>query len=182
MITPDIFALAYSQALPKREGETQEHFETRVGFNAVRVQRMMNENSPAGRVAAALDRCEKPFTGTITQVAQEANSKRFLVDYYTGTEQVPELGADAPPLAEGCERIRTEPAYRPEGLMMGKYAKSLIGHRVLVHKELESFERGKNTVKVKVLRWLDDLGVDSRARPVEDEDGRMVAAVVTPQE
>lgn len=178
MINENLFSLAYNQALPKREAESEEQFQTRVGFQAIRLQRMMSDESIPGRIVAALERCEKPFTATVTQVVQEAATKRFLVDYWTGTDLVPETAPGAPVLAEGCERIRTEPAYRPEGRMMGAYARSLIGHRVVVHKELESFEKNGRTVRVKVLRWLDDLGTDSRAQPVYGDDGRVCSAVV----
>lgn len=179
-MNPEILRLAIEQTPARKTGERQEDYEARIGFKAVQLMRLASPASIPGRVVEAYQRAvdsEKPFPATVTQVVQEPNTKRFLVDLFTGTERVPDLPDGAPALAPGCERIRTEPSYHPEGRLMGKYARSLIGHKVLAFKEVESFDRGNGVSKVRVLRWLDDLGPDSRAQFTTGPDGAETVTV-----
>lgn len=106
------------------------------------LNKALDENSSEGKV----------FTGTVVSVIREQSSTRGLVTLFTGTEQ-----ANAG-LPAGQESVRTERTDDPDGKAIARQAQLLIGHRVTVYIELEAIRGG--ATKVRVLRHLDDLGVD----------------------
>lgn len=111
---------------------------------------------PGSTLSKALDEFEasdeKPFVGTVVSCKRNAKNDRVRVIYkpakpgdYTNED--------------GTEEISTEPIYKQDGLGIATLAKSLIGHRVLIVKQGETFrDKEGKTKKGKVLRWLVDLG------------------------
>lgn len=98
----------------------------------------------AGQVAALLTRfdgCAR-WVATVEAVDYEATSTRAIVT-------VQPSRPDAEP-----ERLRTDRTDTRWGLVVARRAKRLIGHRVLVHKQLEEAGADK---RVRVLVWLDPL-------------------------
>lgn len=98
----------------------------------------------------------KTFIGTVTDVKKEQSSTRGVITLFTNTEQARDG------LPAGHEQVRTD---RTDSGVAGKAlalkARSLIGHRVLVHVEIEEYQGKNGPGKVRVLRHLEDLGVPS---------------------
>lgn len=97
----------------------------------------------------------KTFVGVVTGVQKEQSSTRGIITLHTGTTRATKG------VPEGHEQVRTD---RTDSGISGRAlaikAKSLIGHRVAVHVELEEFQNKQNeTVKVRVLRHIEDLGI-----------------------
>lgn len=113
--------------------------------------------SERSNLSVALDQfraCDpKPFVGTIVSVKLDKKTRRAIVHYRAAKpgENVAE---------DGTERISTEPVYKDDGFGMATLAKTLIGHHVLIYKQIESFTSNGETKRGRVLRWLVDLGED----------------------
>ena len=129
------------------KGDDAADWTARVRENAVSIAVMLGENSS---VSQALDKflaAGKPFPATILGGKTERTSTRIVVRFMNKDGEV--------------EAIRTDRTDTSEGLAMGNAVKSLVGHRVLIWKELEEMGGGgANGRKVRILRHVEDLGAD----------------------
>lgn len=107
----------------------------------------LDENSNEGKV----------FTGTVVKVSREQSSTRGVVVIYTGTDQA------VKDLPAGYEQVRTDRTDDPDGKALARQAQLLTGHRVTVFIELEAIRNGQT--KVRVLRHIEDLGLDPNFDP-----------------
>lgn len=127
-------------------GDDAAEWTARVRENAVSIAVMLGENSS---VSQALDKflaAGKPFPVTILGGKREQTSTRVLVRFMSKEGEV--------------ETIRTDRTDTPEGLAMANTVRALVGHKVLIWKELEEMGGGANGRKVRVLRHVEDLGAD----------------------
>ncbi len=136
--------------------------------NARDIKIMLTDRSPISKQLTQLDKAigdsadGKVFVGTVVHVTKEASSKRGIVTLHTGTER------ENKDLPAGQENVRTERTDNPDGQAIARLATRLIGHRVTVYIELEPYKNGQQ--KVRVLRHVEDLGID----PNYDPQSRMV--------
>lgn len=105
--------------------------------------------SAKGDIAKTLDAIENAsiYTATVVSVTKEASSTRGLVQLKT------KPSTNYP---DGIEPIRTERTDSPSGLGMAKAMRSLIGHKVVIWKEIQKYDGGT----VRIVRHVEDLGVD----------------------
>ena len=139
-----IVLAAVGAAGPK--GDDAAEWTARVRDNAVSIAVMLGDNSS---VSQALDKflaAGKPFPATILGGKREARSTRVVVQFMNKDGEV--------------EAIRTDRTDTPEGLAMSNIVRGLVGHKVLVWKELEEMGGGAAGRKVRILRHVEDLGVD----------------------
>lgn len=98
----------------------------------------------------------KRFSGVVVSVDKEKATTRGIVSLRTKIH--PEYAPD------GIEQVRTERTDDPVGLAMAKRLRSLVGHKVLLHVEMEQFTNKGGTVrKSRVVRHVLDLGIDEEA-------------------
>ncbi|WIE80839.1 hypothetical protein [Curtobacterium sp. MCSS17_016] len=136
--------------------------------NARDIKIMLTDRSAISKQLTQLDKAigdsndGKVFVGTIVNVTKEATSQRGLVTLHTGTDR------ESKGLPLGQENVRTDRTDNPDGQSIARLATRLVGHRVTVYIELEPMRNGNQ--KVRVLRHVEDLGVD----PAYDAASRTV--------
>lgn len=161
-------AIAATGPMTEAERDFPEEYEARVMFSAGMVAAMANERS---NVAKHVDSMMNPgqkegaFIGVITAVERERSSNRGIVHVDTESK-------DGEVKEEALRTRRGEDAY---GRLMVKTARSLIGHRVVIHKRQEQFTDGSGK-NFRVVAYIQDLGVDDRYELDYDEAGRPVEA------
>lgn len=118
----------------------------------------LNANNPDSRIAKTIDQIQEchVFPAILLGGSKDENTGRTIVRIKADN---PGQQADA----DGNETINTERTFIPEGAAMTALARSLVGHRVLVFKQVEVFTSGGQTKKGKVLRHLVDLGMPQEA-------------------
>ena len=93
----------------------------------------------------------KIVSGTVLSINLESSSTRGLVQMKTKAH--PQWAPN------GVEEARTERTDTAEGLMMAqRIRQELMGHRVLAFIEMQTV--GDGTRKVRVIRHIEDLGID----------------------
>lgn len=138
--------------------ETPGAYSAAVEQNAISIAAMLGEGSRIRKAVEAMSQ-RKPFVGTIVSIKREERSTRGVITLNTGQGNFAFKDAiTGQELPAGFEQVRTERTDDPAGLAMAQKAQALVGHRVLVYVETETFANG--TKKVKVLRHLEDLGVE----------------------
>lgn len=146
---------------PMATYESPQAWQTALTMTAIELAAMADDASEVSRVLNGLTaESTKKFVGTVLSVVKEPRSTRGLVTLNTGTDRLKD-GVNP-----GEEQVRTDRMDTPLGLAMGRKTRDLIGHRVLVYIEMESFSAGGDTKKVRVLRHIVDLGVDPKAGQV----------------
>lgn len=147
-----VILAAVGAAGPK--GEDAADWNARVRDNAVGIAVMLGENSSVSKALEKFLAAGKPFPATILGGRKEQTSTRVVVRIRNKDGEE--------------EEIRTDRTDTPEGLAMANIVKGLVGHRVLIWKELEEMGGGTNGRKVRILRHVEDLGADptfQAARP-----------------
>jgi|GEM_PF-2948461 len=114
----------------------------------------LDVSNDRSRLGGAINQIEQsqPFPAVLVGVKRDDRNGRGIVGFK----------ADRPGQQaneNGVETISTEPEYFPEGAAMIARARELKGHRVLIFKQVEQFEKDGQTKKGKVLRHLLDLGL-----------------------
>lgn len=110
----------------------------------------------------------KTFVGHVVGVRKEASSTRGIVTLFTATDRAKD-GIPA-----GCEEARTERTDNAFGLHTARRLRELIGHKVLVWVEVETYGNGAG--KVRVVRHVQDLGLSEEPLAVEALQRRQQAA------
>jgi hypothetical protein len=137
-------------------------FEELVRQEAVRITAMCAPKSAADRAISQIEEAfvlndrQKPqgvVVGDIVGAVKDPHTNRVVVTYRP-THQGNHVDEN------GNESITTEPIYKEDGLATANLARSLIGHRVMILKNVETFTDKKgNTKKGKVARYFVDLGI-----------------------
>ena len=135
----------------KADDEELADWQARVTDMAARITAMSHERSTLSQTIESVSR-SKVFTATVVGIDKEESSTRGIVHLRTKPSQHH---------PDGVETARTERTDNPVGLAMARRLKSLIGHRVAIWIEVEEINGGTN--KVRVVRHVDDLGVDASA-------------------
>lgn len=132
-------------------GDDQADWNARVTDAAATITAMCNDKSQIAKVIDGVAN-SKVFAATVVKVDKEQSSTRGLVTLRTRpSERHP----------DGIEQARTERTDNPMGLAMARRLRSLVGHRVLLHIEVE--EVPGRDFKVRVIRHVQDLGVEAEA-------------------
>lgn len=114
---------------------------------AVTIAVMLGENSSVSQALAKFANAGKPFPALILGGKREESSTRMVVNFRNKDGET--------------EQIRTDRTDSPEGLAMSNIVKGLKGHKVLIWKEIEeSGQSGPQAKKYRVLRHVEDLGID----------------------
>lgn len=143
-IRTQVILAAVGAAGPK--GEDAAEWNARVRDNAVGIAVMLGDNSSVSQALDKFLNAGKPFPATILGGSKETSSTRVVVRFMNKDGEL--------------ETIRTDRTDTPEGLAMGNVVRNLVGHKVLVWKELEEMGGGSNGRKVRILRHVEDLGID----------------------
>ena len=125
-------------------GDDKAEWSAKVRAQAVTIAVMLGEQSSVAQALNAFGRSEKPFPATILGGRKEVSSTRVVVRFNNKDGEQ--------------EEIRTDRTDGPEGLAMANIVRGLVGHKVLIWKEIEEYNGGKG--KVRVLRHIEDWGVD----------------------
>lgn len=129
---------------------------TKVEEKAASIAAMVSPHSPVSRLVNDMAEA-KAFTGTVLDVKKEQSSTRALVTLKTRP-------SDHHP--SGVESARTDRTDNPSGRALARRIRDLKGHRVMVWIAMEEIAGGGR--KVRVLRHVEDLGVDTDVATVED--------------
>lgn len=132
-------------------GDSKAEWSAKVRAQAVTIAVMLGEHSSVSQALAAFGRAEKPFPATILGGSKEASSTRVVVRFRNVSGE--------------AEEIRTDRTDSPEGLAMANVVRGLVGHKVLIWKEIEEYNQGKG--KVRVLRHVEDLGLVPPDQPTQ---------------
>lgn len=168
MNTENIAYAAFA-ATPKIEGENEKGWIARVANTAIIIATNLDpEHSPVLKAINSVSNLNqkggttKTFTATIIGYEIEKNSGRMIAHLYTGTQQKP----------NGVESAKTDFTTNPAGKEMGRKIINLIGHKVKVFIELESFtDKQGYAKKMRVLKHLTDIGIDSGFQIETDLNG-----------
>lgn len=157
---------AFTQVVTAPNGETMTvvdpaAWQAAVVGNAIQIAVMASESGAVGRALKQIEE-SKVFTCTVVSVEKEARSTRGFVIVHTGTERAAK-DMRGNPLPEGFEVFRTERTDSPIGVAMARKIRGLIGHRVLVWVEVEPIPGDAEGRKARVVRHVEDLGVDAEA-------------------
>ncbi|MGW8431189.1 hypothetical protein ACWGJ9_08695 [Curtobacterium citreum] len=131
--------------------------------NARDIKIMLTDRSAISKQLNQLDKAigdsadGKVFVGTVVHVSKEERSTRAVVNVHTGTER------ETPGVPAGQEQVRTDRTDNSDGQAIARLATRLIGHRVTLYIELEPMKGGQK--KVRVLRHIEDLGIDPNYDP-----------------
>lgn len=137
-MTPELLAAAVTAC---GEGAT----DADIVDQLIRFSLMLEDDSPVAKRVHRVMTAQR-FVADLVAVNKEESSTRAILTVRTEpSKRYP----------EGLEPIRTDRTDNPDGLRMARQAKSLIGHRVLVFKQME--DAGPDT-KVRVVVHLIDLG------------------------
>jgi hypothetical protein len=129
-------------------GADKAEWNSLVRDQAVTIAVMLGENSSVSQALAKFANAGKPFPATILGGKKEASSTRVVVRFANKDGET--------------EEIRTDRTDSPEGLAMSNIVRGLVGHKVLIWKELEdSGASGPAAKRYRVLRHIEDLGVDA---------------------
>ena len=132
-------------------GGSKAEWNALVAEQAVSIAVMLGDNSSVSQALSKFANAGKPFPAVILGGRKEASSTRVVVRFRNKD------GDD--------EEIRTDRTDSPEGLAMGNIVRGLVGHKVLIWKELEdSGGSGPAAKRYRVLRHIEDLGVDASAQ------------------
>ena len=131
--------------------DTDDTWTARVGDLAARITVMCQDGSDVAAIVDGIG-VAKRFTATVLAVTREQSSTRALVRLRTAPSQFH---------ADGLEDARSERTDRPSGLAMARRLTMLVGHRVLLWVEVAVMNGGAG--KVRVIRHVEDLGVDAAA-------------------
>ena len=132
-------------------GASKAEWNALVAEQAVSIAVMLGDNSSVSQALSKFANAGKPFPAVILGGRKEASSTRVVVRFRNkdGDE----------------EEIRTDRTDSPEGLAMGNIVRGLVGHKVMIWKELEdSGSSGPTAKRYRVLRHIEDLGVDASAQ------------------
>jgi len=123
-------------------------WQSTVAEMATRITAMCSDQSP---VAQAIGRVadSKVFVGSVVSIEKEASSTRGIVTIRTRPSQYH---------PDGTEQARTDRTDNAEGMAMARSIKALVGHRVRFWVQVEEYGNGSS--KVRVIRNVEDLGVD----------------------
>jgi hypothetical protein len=130
-------------------GEDKAHWNSLVRDQAVTIAVMLGENSSVSQALEKFGNADKPFPATILGGKKETSSTRVVVNFSNKDGET--------------ESIRTDRTDSPEGLAMANLVKGLVGHKVMIWKEIETYNNGQG--KVRVLRHIEDLGKDPSFAP-----------------
>lgn len=128
--------------------DANEEWRVRVSDAAANITAMTSPQSDLSKLITSVSK-SKVFPATVKDVAKEKSSTRGLVTLKTRPSKHHE---------DGIEQARTERTDNPIGLAMAKRFRSLIGHKVLIYIEVETFGDGDG--KVRVIRHVVDRGID----------------------
>src|SRR5690606_867369 len=117
-------------------------WEARVLENTLDAQSLMSDGSRLYKTVEGI----KVYSAVVDAIQKEKKSTRGLVTL----KVKPSTYAK-----DGIEQVRTERTDRPDGLAMAKKIKGLIGHKVLIFKEIEVMANGNKSA---VIRHVKDLG------------------------
>ena len=144
-------------------GDDKAEWNQRVTDQAVTIAVMLGESSSVTKALEAFERAGKPFPVTILGGRTEHSSTRVIVLFRNKDGE--------------NEEIRTDRTDGPEGTAMSNIVRALVGHKVLLWKEVETYNGGQG--KVRVIRHVEDLGVDVEfpyaAQPVKSSQQRQLA-------
>jgi len=129
-------------------------WEARVLENTLDAQSLMSDGSRLYKTVEGI----KVYSAVVDAIQKEKKSTRGLVTL----KVKPSTYAK-----DGIEQVRTERTDRPDGLAMAKKIKGLIGHKVLIFKEIEVMANGNKSA---VIRHVKDLGEANGTEFGEDED------------
>lgn len=129
-------------------------WEARVLENTLDAQSLMSDGSRLYKTVEGI----KVYSAVVDAIQKEKKSTRGLVTL----KVKPSTYAK-----DGIEQVRTERTDRPDGLAMAKKIKGLIGHKVVIFKEIEVMANGNKSA---VIRHVKDLGEANGTEFGEDED------------
>jgi hypothetical protein len=154
-----IVLAAVSAAGPIDEEHPGE-WDAKVQDAAARIAVMCSPTSSVSKTVQSVANA-KVFAAQVVKITKEASSTRGLVTLKTKPSKFHE---------DGIEQARTERTDTASGLTMARRIRSLVGHRVLLWVEVESIADGAS--KVRVIRWVEDLGpvADSADEPPGDAE------------
>lgn len=141
-----IVLAAISAAGPVTEGD-QSEWTVRVHDMAARIATMCSPSSSVSKVVNGVAD-SKVFTATVIGITKESSSTRGLVTLKTRPSKFHE---------DGVEQARTERTDSAVGKAMARRIRALVGHRVVLWVEVETV--GDGASKVRVVRWVEDLGL-----------------------
>lgn len=125
-----------------------------VSEKAASIAAMVSPHSPVSKLVTDMAEA-KAFTATILEVKKEQSSTRALVSLKTRpSEHHP----------SGVEPARTDRTDNPSGLALARKMRELKYHRVMVWIAMEEVSGGSR--KVRVLRHVEDLGIDTEVADV----------------
>ena len=131
----------------------------RVAEAAVRITALLDERSRPARAVEQIEQA-KVFAATVEAIRREDSSTRAVVTLRTKpSEHHP----------DGLEKVRTERTDQPRGLAMARRLQGLRGHRAMLWVEVEAVSAGRS---VRVVRWVEDLGVARTAETDDDAPAR----------
>jgi hypothetical protein len=153
MSTPDqsiIATLVAAAATAEAQNASDRPLMERIADTAQQLAALASPSSDVGqRVSRLLG--AKVFYGTITSVAKEESSTRAVVTMKTRPSKFH---------PDGIETVRTDRTDNPTGLAFAKKVQGLKGHRCRFY---VAMEKASEDLEVRVLAWVDDLGVDQAA-------------------
>jgi len=127
-------------------GDDPGEWSGRVHFAAAQITAMCSPASSVAKVVGGVANA-KVFSAIVRGITKEASSTRGLVTLQTQPSKFH---------PDGLEPARTERTDSAQGMAMARRIRSLVGHRVLVWVEVEVINDGAS--KVRVVRWIEDLG------------------------
>lgn len=139
-----IILAAVSAAGPSDGDESA--WSDRVSALAASITAMTDERSSVSAVVEGVSNA-KVFTATVLGGKKEASSNRWVVSMKTKPSTFH---------PDGLEDARTERAENG-GLAMANRVRGLVGHKVAIWIEVQTYDNGSG--KVRVIRHIQDLGV-----------------------
>jgi len=127
---------------------------------AARIATMCTPTSSVSKLVQSVAN-SKVFTGTVLGITKESSSTRGVVTLKTRPSKFH---------PDGTEQARTERTDSAVGLAMARRIRSLVGHQVVLWVEVEIISDGG--AKVRVIRWVEDLGeapATSHTDPDDDD-------------
>lgn len=137
-------------------GNNDDGFQSRVAENAAAFTAMLSETSTINKIISGVAN-SKVFSATLFGIKKEQSSTRGKATLKTKPSKFHE---------DGIEEARTERTDTAIGLAMARRLRGLVGHRVLLWVEVEEINGGAS--KVRVIRHVEDLGVDANYQLGED--------------
>ena len=113
---------------------------------AVSIALLTKADSAIAKAIDIIETCSV-YTATIISVNKEESSTRAIARLKT------KPSTNYP---DGIEPIRTERTDNPSGLAMARLMRSLIGHKVVIWKEIQKYDGGTG----RIVRHVEDKGLD----------------------